>query len=164
MSHVTQLLVGTRKGAWVFVDDGERGRWRVEGPLFLGQIVNHFVQDPRNPRVLLIAAKTGHLGPTIFRSLDAGRTWAEAARPPAFPRADDPAAARAVSHTFWLEPGHADEPGVWWAGASPPGLFVSEDDGATWTSVAGFNDHPMYDQWVAARRGHARTGRCSTRS
>ena len=148
MSQATQLLVGTRKGAWVFRDDGARGSWRAEGPLFLGQIVNHFVQDPRNPKVQLIAAKTGHLGPTIFRSLDGGGTWAEAVRPPAFDRADDQATARAVDHTFWLEPGHADEPGVWWAGTSPPGLFVSEDDGATWTSVAGFNDHPMYWKWA----------------
>ena len=153
MAQSTQLLVGTRKGAWVWRDDGARGDWRVEGPLFLGQIVNHFVQDPRDPNIQLIAAKTGHLGPTIFRSLDAGATWAEAIRPPAFPKSDDPGNARAVGHTFWLEPGHASEPGVWWAGASPPGLFVSDDNGATWESVAGFNDHPMYDKWVPADSG-----------
>ena len=84
MSQTTQLLVGTRKGAWVYRDDGSRGDWSVEGPLFLGQIVNHYVQDPRNPGIQLIAAKTGHLGPTVFRSLDAGATWTEASRPPAF--------------------------------------------------------------------------------
>jgi len=149
----TQLLIGTRKGAWVFRDDGRRGDWRVEGPLFLGQIISHFVQDPRNPNVQLMAAKTGHLGPTIFRSTDAGATWAEAKRPPAFPKAKDEAAARAVDHSFWVEPGHASEPGVWWAGTSPPGLFVSEDDGASWDSVAGFNDHPMYANWVPADAG-----------
>ena len=153
MARTTQLLIGTRKGAWVWRDDGKRREWQVEGPLFLGQIVNHFVQDPRDPRIQLIAAKTGHLGPTIFRSLDAGATWTEAGRPPAFPKSDDAANARAVGHTFWLQPGHADEPGVWWAGASPPGLFVSEDNGATWESVAGFNDHPMYDKWVPADAG-----------
>lgn len=149
----TQLLIGTRKGAWVFSDDGRRGAWRVDGPLFLGQIISHFVQDPRNPRVQLMAAKTGHLGPTIFRSTDAGATWAEAKRPPAFPKAKDEATARAVDHSFWVEPGHASEPGVWWAGTSPPGLFVSEDDGASWDSVAGFNDHPMYSNWVPADAG-----------
>src|SRR5580700_11837722 len=68
----TEILVGTRKGAWVFADDGARGEWSLEGPMFLGQIVNHFVQDPRDANVRLIAAKTGHLGPTVFRSLDAG--------------------------------------------------------------------------------------------
>lgn len=153
MGQSTQLLIGTRKGAWVWRDDGVRRNWRAEGPLFLGQIVNHFVQDPRNARVQLIAAKTGHLGPTVFRSLDGGRTWAEASRPPAFPKSDDPAKARAVGHTFWLQPGHADEPGVWWAGTSPPGLFVSDDNGATWESVAGFNDHPMYEKWVPSDSG-----------
>jgi hypothetical protein len=153
MTNVTQLLVGSRKGAWVYRDDGHRGEWRVSGPLFLGQIVNHFVQDPRNPAVQMIAAKTGHLGPTIFRSLDGGATWTEASRPPAFAKAADSEPPRAVDHSFWLQPGHAREPGVWWAGASPPGLFVSEDNGATWASVAGFNDHAMYWEWAPPDAG-----------
>ena len=153
MGGGVQLLIGTRKGAWIFRSDEGRRDWRVTGPIHLGQIVNHLVLDPRDGRTLLMAAKTGHLGPTIFRSTDDGATWTEAARPPAFPKADDPATARAVSHSFWLEPGHAAEPGVWWAGTSPPGLFVSQDAGATWDSVAGFNDHPMYDQWVPADSG-----------
>jgi photosystem II stability/assembly factor-like uncharacterized protein len=147
------LLVGTRKGAWIYHGDDERQRWRVSGPHFLGQVVNHLVLDPRSRRTLLMAAKTGHLGPTIFRSTDLGRTWKEAARPPAFPKAQDSASARAVSHTFWIEPGATSEPGVWWAGSSPPGLFRSEDDGVTWTSVAGWNDNPMYPKWVPADSG-----------
>ena len=142
----TQLFVGTRKGAWIFRSDGHGG-WSREGPIFLGQIIHHLVLDPRDGRTLMMAAMTGHLGPTIFRSTDDGRTWAEAKAPPAFPKSEAPDA-RAVDHTFWLSPGHASEPGVWWAGASPPGLFESRDAGATWESVAGFNDHPMYPQWV----------------
>jgi hypothetical protein len=151
MAGSTQILVGTRKGAWSWRDDGARGGWKVSGPLFLGQIINHWVQDPRAPNVQLMAAKTGHLGPTVFRSLDGGETWTEAARPPAFPKSET--RARAVSHSFWLQPGHASEPGVWWAGTSPPGLFVSEDNGATWDSVDGFNEHSMYDKWVPADSG-----------
>jgi len=146
MSNAIQLLVGTRKGAWIYRSDDQRRHWRVQGPIFLGHIVNHLVSDPRDGRTLLMAAKTGHLGPTIFRSTDDGETWTEAARPPAFPKSEGDRG-RAVDHTFWLSPGHASEPGVWWAGASPPGLFVSEDGGATWDSVAGFNDHPMYWKW-----------------
>jgi len=153
MSSGVQLLIGTRKGAWIYRSDAERRDWSVTGPLFLGQIINHLVLDPRDGRTLLMAAKTGHLGPTIFRSTDGGETWAEAVRPPAFPKSGDEATARSVSHTFWLEPGHRSEPNVWWAGTSPPGLFVSEDGGATWDSVPGFNDNPMYDQWVPADSG-----------
>ncbi len=148
MASAVQLLIGTRKGAWILKSDADRRSWSIDGPHFLGNIVNHLVLDPRDGRTLLMAAKTGHLGPTIFRSTDGGSSWAEAVRPPAFAKAEDPAKGRAVSHTFWLEPGHASEPGVWWAGTSPPGLFVSTDGGATWDGVAGFNDHPMYDKWV----------------
>ena len=163
------LLVGTRKGAWFFHSDPSRKTWRVEGPQLLGNIVNHIVADPREgSRTLLMAAKTGHLGPTIFRSVDKGKTWVEARVPPAFPKVDAPKAKngngggnghgatalpRSVSHTFWLSPGHASDPGVWWAGTSPPGLFVSTDDGLSWESVAGFNDHAMYWKWCPADGG-----------
>jgi photosystem II stability/assembly factor-like uncharacterized protein len=147
------LLVATRKGAWIFHGNDARTSWRVDGPHLLGQVINHLVMDPRDGHTLLMAAKTGHLGPTIFRSVDLGKTWKEAARPPAFPKADDSHAGRAVSHTFWLEPGPASQPGVWWAGSSPPGLFRSEDGGVTWESVAGWNDNPMYSKWVPADSG-----------
>jgi len=153
MTQATQLLIGTRKGAWIFRSDAARSSWAMEGPLHLGQIINHFVVDPRGGTTMLMAAKTGHLGPTIFRSTDGGQTWAEAKKPPAFPKSGDQLAGRSVDHTFWIEPGHASEPGVWWAGSSPPGLFLSEDDGVSWNSVAGFNDHPMYDKWVPADSG-----------
>lgn len=138
------LLVATRKGAWIYRSDAQRSEWRVEGPHFLGHIINHMVLDPRDGRTLLVAAKTGHLGPTIFRSTDEGASWSEAKRPPAFARAAEGEVGRAVDHTFWLTPGHADEPGVWYAGTSPQALFRSEDGGDTWEGVAGFNDNPDY--------------------
>jgi hypothetical protein len=142
------VLVGTRKGAFALRRDG--GRWRVEGPHFLGSIVHHFVLDPRDGGSMLIAASTGHLGPTIFRSTDRGETWKEAAQPPAFKRVtegtDDPV--RSVGHVFWLTPGHTDEPGVWYAGTSPQGLFRSDDDGVTWSGVDGFNENEMYLKWT----------------
>ena len=31
--------------------------------------------DPRDGKTMLAAARTGHLGPTVFRSQDNGRTW-----------------------------------------------------------------------------------------
>ena len=148
-----RLLVGTRKGAWFLESDLSRADWRIEGPIHLGEIINHLVVDRRGGGTMLMAAKTGHLGPTIFRSIDRGETWAEAVKPPAFAKSVDPATARAVDHTFWLEPGHADEPGIWWAGTSPPGLFVSVDDGVSWESVDGFNEHAMYWKWCPPGEG-----------
>jgi photosystem II stability/assembly factor-like uncharacterized protein len=145
------LLVATRKGAWLLHGDAARRTWRADGPHFLGHIVNHVVLDPRSRtnggRTLLAAAKTGHLGPTVFRSTDLGKTWNEATQPPAFAKKAD-GSGRSVDHTFWLTPGHASQPGVWWAGTSPQGLFRSDDDGITWTSASPINDDPQYIKWM----------------
>src|SRR4249920_2182255 len=115
----TTLLIATRKGLWSLAGDATRRDWKIAGPHFLGNIVHHAVLDPRDGRTLLAAARTGHLGPTVFRSTDRGRSWKEAAAPPAF----DTGSGRTVDHTFWLAPGHPSEPAVWYAGTSPQGLF-----------------------------------------
>jgi hypothetical protein len=140
------LLVATRKGAWLYHGDGARRAWRVDGPHFLGHVVSHVVLDPRDSCTLLAAARTGHLGPTVFRSDDLGRTWKKAARPPAFAKTG--AEGRAVEHTFWLAPGHVREPGVWYAGTSPQGLFRSEDGGTTWAPFSPINDDARYRKWM----------------
>jgi photosystem II stability/assembly factor-like uncharacterized protein len=97
------------------------------------------VLDPRDGRTLLLAAVTGHLGPTVFRSTDGGRRWTEARRPPAFAKAPAGAGGPAVKRTFFLAPGHASQPGVWWAGTVPHAVFRSEDGGATWAPVESFS-------------------------
>jgi hypothetical protein len=144
----TVLLVATRKGAWLVHGDAARRTWRADGPHFLGHIVNHLVLDPRDGRTLLAAAKTGHLGPTVFRSTDLGRSWKEAARPPAFAKAPAGETGRAVDHTFWLTPSNGSEPGVWYAGTSPQGLFRSEDGGVTWAPFSHINDDTRYVKWM----------------
>jgi hypothetical protein len=137
------LLVATRKGLWQLHGDATRREWRIAGPQFLGHNVHHCMSDPRDRKIVLAAARTGHLGPTIFRSTDRARTWHEASQPPAFLEGTG----RVVDHTFWLTPGHVSEPGVWYAGTSPQGLFRSSDGGASWRGVAGFNEHPMRKAW-----------------
>ena len=142
------VLVGTRKGLFVLSADPGRRRWRMDGPHFLGETVNHAVVDPRDGRTLVAAVKAGHLGPTVFRSQDGGATWKEAARPPQFAKAAD-GSGDAVDHVFWLTPGSAREPRRWYAGTSPQGLFVSDDGGASWDGVAGFNGLRATAPWIA---------------
>ena len=146
------LLVATRKGAFFLKSDPARRRWRLAGPHFLGHIVHHVVLDPRERKTLLAAARTGHLGPTVFRSTDFGRNWREAARPPAFPKAKEGEKGREVDHVFWLTPALASEPGSWYAGTSPQGLFRSADGGEHWEPVAGFNDHPLREKWTGGEQ------------
>lgn len=141
-----QLYIATRKGVWIATANADRSDWSLEGPSFLGEQVHHVVQDPRDRSTLLCASRQWHLGPTVFRSKDGGKTWVEAASPPRFPKGEP--RARAVDHVFWLSPGHASQPGVWYAGTSPQGLFRSEDGGVNWEPVSGFNDHPEQVKWV----------------
>lgn len=144
------VMVATRKGLWLVHGDSTRRAWRLEGPQFLGQIFNHVALDPRDGRTMLAAAKTGHLGPTIFRSTDRGRTWKEAKRPPAFAKAAEGTKGRAVDHTFWLTPCHANEPNAWYAGTSPQGLFRSDDGGDTWEPFSYINDDATYRAWMGS--------------
>jgi hypothetical protein len=142
------ILVATRKGAWLFHGDSRRKTWRADGPHFLGHTVSHLQLDPRDGRTLLAAARTGHLGPTIFRSTNLGRTWKEAAQPPAFANTASNLPARSVDHSFWLTPGHASERDTWYAGTSPQGLFRSEDGGVSWTPLAAVNDDAQFRRWM----------------
>jgi hypothetical protein len=153
------LFVGTRKGAFI-LRSNDRSKWELVGPSYLGHTANHMVLDPRDGRTVLMASQAGHLGPTVYRSTDAGISWSEAELSPRFPKVEAGGEAtlrpdqeravapgRSVAFVFWLTPGHASEPGVWYAGTSPHGLFRSEDGGNTWHGVDGFNENPMRLQW-----------------
>ena len=103
------VLVSTRKGLFVLGADKSRRKWTIDGPHFLGQVVNHAVLDPRDGRTLLAAVKAGHLGHTVYRSEDFGKSWQESQAPPAFAKAREGEAGESVSHVFWLTPGHSRE-------------------------------------------------------
>jgi photosystem II stability/assembly factor-like uncharacterized protein len=142
------VMVATRKGVWLYRGDAARKTWQADGPHFLGHVVNHVVLDPRDGKTMLAAGKTGHLGPTMFRSTDQGRSWKEAKLPPAFARAPEGEKGRSVDHTFWLTPAHVNEPHVWYAGTSPQGIFRSDDGGDAWHPYTSVNDDPQFRIWM----------------
>jgi len=142
------LLVGTRKGVFTVTGDASREKWTVSDPMFLGHIAQHVVLDPRDQRRIVLATRTGHLGPTVFHSDDFGATWTEATRPPAF-RAGD-RLQRSVQSVFWLTPGHADEPGVWAALATPKEALNDPQVKPNGYVVANIDDHGNEYQIVAA--------------
>jgi hypothetical protein len=148
------LLIGTTKGAFILDAGAGRRTWKLRGPFHFGQVVNDMRVDPRDGETLLATATGGHLGPTIYISTDRGETWNEAKRPPRFEKGEPAEPGKqqttrglAVKACFWLEPGHADQPGTWYVGTTPAGLFRSSDAGRTWRGVSGVNESELWGIW-----------------
>lgn len=149
-SGTVTLFIGTRKGAFTLKSDRTRRTWKLSAPIYLGHIIHHMVCDPRDKRTILMAASTGHLGPTIFRSTDGGKSWKESSSPPAFRKRPEGEKGRSVGHVFWLTPCQTNEPGSWYAGTSPQGLFRSDDGGITWRPFSYVNEDPQYIEWMGS--------------
>ncbi len=163
------VLIGTRKGGFIFTSDRKRKEWKMTGPLFKGWTLMHMNLDPRDGR---IHAATSHFvyGPNTHYSDDLGKTWTQSQASPAFTQpsasgrppgtpdeAADPEAAKAKTETVikpWnVTPGRADEPGVLYAGIEPAALFKSTDRGETWQIVEGLYNHPHRATWFPGNGG-----------
>jgi len=152
------LFVGTRKGGLIYTSDESRQKWHVSPLHFKAWNVMHMRLDPRDNRVHVAAAHDA-FGPSTHYSDDWGQTWTQAGKPPAFerpsasgrppgtvPEAMDMDSIKGkpekVVKIWHVAPGHADEPGVLYAGVQPAALFKSHDRGETWQINEAFYDHP----------------------
>src|SRR5579862_191560 len=145
-----RVLVGTRKGAFVFTADARRRTWKSEGPFFAGQSVYHFIADARERRPHLFAAvNNGWFGGDVHRSTDGGRTWQASNGGLRFAE-DSGLSMKCVWH---VRPGRPSEPGVVYAGVDPGGLFKSTDAGETWTENLAINRHSTRGRWNAGGGG-----------
>ncbi len=143
------VLVGTRKGAFVFRGDARRRAWSVEGPHFIGESVHHFILDPRDDETLYATTRSDWWGPDVQRSHNWGRTWLRTKGGVRYARD----AGLSVTCIWHIRPGRESEPGVVYAGVDPAGLFRSADGGATWEEVRGLNRHPTRKRWAPGAGG-----------
>ena len=141
-----RIRVATRKGLFTITQD--HGRWRVSEPAFLGDAVSMVLDDPRDGAVYA-ALNLGHFGVKLWRSRDDGAHWDELACPEYPPQPEGAAGSPWKMVLIWaLEGGTADEPGVFWAGTIPGGLFRSGDHGASWQLNRSLWDRPERAHWV----------------
>ena len=146
------LQVATRKGLFV-VRRGSAG-WQLSQPHFAGEPVSQVLADPRDG-AWYAALRLGHFGVKIKRSRDAGASWEEVATP-AFPPkptegawSDDPTP-WTLDMVWSLEAGG----GRLWAGCLPAGLFVSDDQGASWQLVTSLWEAPQRREWFGGGYDH----------
>jgi photosystem II stability/assembly factor-like uncharacterized protein len=121
------IMLGTKKGVFVFESNDGRRSWKTSGPRFKGAPVYHVTFDSRN-RVMFAAVENIFQGPMVARSSDLGKTWKEGKKAPGFPKGSD----WTVKRVWHVEPGPEDEPDTVYSGVEPASLFKSEDAGQTW--------------------------------
>jgi photosystem II stability/assembly factor-like uncharacterized protein len=140
----THVLVGTRKGAWIYSSDEKRERWDISEPIMPGWTVHHMSVDlRRDPPRLYAAANHWAWGPSVARSDDGGKTWEQRSPGLAFPQD----MGISVANVWHVEPGHESQPGVVYAGTQPGGLFRSEDWGESWAPVEALTRHKYRPLW-----------------
>lgn len=143
MADKVAVLVGTRKGAFVFRSSGKRGKWQMEGPHFEGQEVFHMGFDPRDGKSIYAATNNAWFGSHLQVSRDLGRKWKLSEKGLGFTEASG----RKLERIWHIEPGAADEPEVIYCGIAPAALFRSEDRGRSWEEVPSLGAHPTKDRW-----------------
>lgn len=147
----TLLMVGTRKGLWIGLSDGERRDWQFSGPHFDMEEVYSCLVDTRGERPRLLAgASSSWLGPQVWRSDDLGESWQET--PGGAVRFPADADAR-VERIWQLTPGV--EPDVVYAGSEPGAVWRSTDRGETFTLERALWEHPHRPDWGEGFGGQA---------
>jgi hypothetical protein len=148
-----KLILGTRKGAFVF--ERSKDGFRLAARAHEGIPVPYAALDERT-QSLWCSLDHGHWGQKLSRSRDLGKTF-EAVEPPTYPEGAEikPGVAATLRQIWTIGFGASETPKRLYLGTEPGGLFVSDDDGVSFTLVRGLWDHPSRpDKWFGAFRDH----------
>jgi len=139
-----EVLVGTKKGAFILDGDAVRHDWLVRGPFCETWPIHHFVRAADG--TLYAAGGNAWYGPSVWRSDDDGVNWSQSSSGLTY--GDD----GPKITTIWNLTPSVDGKTVY-AGVEPAGLFRSDDLGETWTHVAGLRDHYSRPDWQPGAGG-----------
>ena len=143
MSTHVLVLLGTKKGAFILQSDADRQSWSLRGPFCETWPINHVIADPASGTIYA-GGGNEWFGPAVWKSTDLGATWSHSSEGLGYPAAEE-----AIKSVWSL----GVRQGRLYAGVQPAGLFSSDDEGATWTHVAGLRAHPTAPHWQPGGAG-----------
>ncbi len=135
------LMVGTRKGSFLYWSDPDRKEWQ-RNISHEGWMIHHMMHDPRDNSIYA-ATNSDVFGAVVQRSSDFGENWEQRSEKLDY-EGDGERRVRKAWHLA-IKPG--DSPGHLYAGVERAGLFTTEDYGATWAPVSSLNDHAQSEDW-----------------
>ena len=147
------LLLGTRKGLVVFEDTSSG--WEFTGDYFLGAPVSIAACDPRTDTWWAMLDH-GHWGCKLHRSTDRGTNWQEI-EVPKYPEGEEikEGVPATLKYLWAFAHGSDAQPGRIYIGTEPGGLFISDDNGDSFTLNRALWDRPeRKEQWFGGGRDH----------
>ena len=178
-----RLLVGTRKGAFIFTSDEKRDKWEISGPHFGGWEIYHLKGSPIDQNRIYVSQTSSWFGQMIQRSDDGGKTWFQpglkpgelTSTPDGMPLAEsnkflyDTSAETGkplTTHQWYDGTQHPWEfKRVWhlepsltdvdtvYAGVEDAAMFRTTDGGKNWSELAGLRGHGTGPQWSPGAGG-----------
>ena len=161
MAGRVTLAVGTQKGLFLFDGDPASGSWKAREPILPEWEVSTVLLDPKDPDHLTIGTVHYAWGATVRDSRDGGKTWSQTALRP--PPADGPRPGefgyedkggegqRPIKRIWQLVRGN--EKGTLFAGVDEAALYVSRDNGQSWSEVEGLSNHESRPHWQPGAGG-----------
>ena len=148
------LLLSTRKGLITYKKDPQ-GRWKYRSTAFIGIPVSLAHVDPFT-NTWWACQDHGHWGCKLHRSGDEGSTWEEV-EAPKYPEGEEVKAGipASLKYMWACASGRSGHSAQLYIGTEPGGLFVSSDNGDTFTLNRPLWDHPSRKtQWFGGGRDH----------
>ena len=143
MTTKVLLLLGTKKGVFIFESDRARSNWRLSGPYCEAWPINHVIADPETG-VIYAGGGNPWFGPAVWKTTDFGENRTHSSEGLAYEEGETP-----ISSVWSLATGA----GCLYAGVEPAGLFQSKDGGQSWSHVHGLRDHSTRPQWQPGGAG-----------